>query len=379
MSTLLQKVRTVRHHPELVGPRLRSKLNLLPMFWSDGALSFWPRTIYVSVNAVCNMRCKMCDVGTHTEGTQFWLNLIGPRQELSPERLRSLIDEVRHFKPVLAINSTEPSLYRHLIPICAYAKTAGLQVQITTNGLRLEQLAEGLVETRVDRIWVSLDGPAEVHNRIRGVKNAFERIGTGIAKITDLRRARGQTEPRFYTNFTISEHNYHCLVSFMEAIADWEFEGITFSHMNFVSEEMAAVHNAQYGHVVEATPSSIAWADPDKVDLNVLGAQINEVRRRWRNLVSFTPELEHHELPTYYHDHLAVVRSRRCAVPWQSAQILADGDVVPISRCFNIPVGNIYESSFADIWHGEKMRTFRRELRHAGIFPACTRCCGVLG
>lgn len=379
MNTLLQKVRTVRNHPELVGPRLRSKLNLLPMVWGDGAHSFWPKTIYVSVNAVCNMRCKMCDVGTHTEGTQFWLNLIGPRQELSAERFRSLIDEVKHFKPVIAINSTEPSLYRHLIPVCAYAKAAGLQVQITTNGLRLDQLAEGLVEARVDRIWVSLDGPAEEHNRIRGVKNAFERIGAGIAKINDLKRARGQAEPRFYTNFTISEHNYHCLVAFMEAIADWGFEGVTFSHMNFVSEEMAAVHNAQYGHVVEATPSSIAWADPAKVDLDALGAQVDEVRRRWRSVVSFTPELERHELPTYYRDHFTVVRSRRCAVPWQSAQILADGDVVPISRCFNIPVGNIYESSFADIWHGAKLRAFRRELRDAGVFPACTRCCGILG
>ncbi|MBI4506600.1 MAG: SPASM domain-containing protein, partial [Chloroflexi bacterium] len=175
------------------------------------------------------------------------------------------------------------------------------------------------------------------------------------------------------------EHNHHCLVAFMEAIGGWGFEGVTFSHMNFVTEEMAAAHNAQYGHVVEATASSIAWADPWKVDLDVLGEQVDQLRGRWRSLVSFTPELERPELETYYRDHLAVVRSKRCAVPWQSAQILADGDVVPISRCFNIPLGNIYDSSFADIWRGEKMALFRRELRDAGLFPACTRCCGVLG
>lgn len=379
MSTVVQKLRTARNHPELVGRRLRTKLNLLPMLWGDGSASFWPATIYVSVNAVCNMRCKMCDVGTQTEGSQFWMNLIGPRQELSLERFKALVDEVQPFKPVIAINSTEPSLYRHLLEICDYAVRQGLEVQITTNGLRLEQQAEGLVAAGVQRIWVSLDGPDEVHNRIRGVKNAFARIGAGVRKINELKHGRGQVVPRFYTNFTISEHNYAYLVPFMEAIADWGFEAVTFSHMNFVTDEMAAAHNARFAHVVEATASSVAWADPAKIDLDVLGPQIDEVRARWGRRVSFTPELACDELATYYREHSVVVRSKRCAVPWQSAQVLANGDVVPISRCFNIPLGNIYESSFAEVWRGEKMSVFRRELRDAGVFPACTRCCGILG
>ncbi len=36
-------------------------------------------------------------------------------------------------------------------------------------------------------------------------------------------------------------------------------------------------------------------------------------------------------------------------------------------------------TTFKEIWNGELMKDFRSELKRAGgIFPACTRCCGVL-
>ncbi|MBI3965335.1 MAG: radical SAM protein, partial [Chloroflexi bacterium] len=280
MSSLATKLKTAARHPELVGTRVRSRWNLVPYFVGDGSNAFTPSTVYVSVNSVCNMKCKMCDVGTATVGSQFWLNLLGPKSEISLENAKRIVDDVKSFKPVLAINSTEPLLYRHIVPMVEHAKAAGLEVQITTNGLRLEKFAEQFVDIGLDRLWISIDGPAAVHDHIRGVKNGFQRITDAIKLLTELKRQRGKATPRVFINFTVSEYNFDQAVPLMEAISGIGISGVTVSHMNFVTEAMADVHNGMYGHVVKATPSSVTLADPQRIELTALGDQIDELRAR---------------------------------------------------------------------------------------------------
>ena len=60
MSSIATKLRTATRHPELVGTRVRARWNLMPYFVGDGSHAFNPSTVYVSVNSVCNMKCKMC-------------------------------------------------------------------------------------------------------------------------------------------------------------------------------------------------------------------------------------------------------------------------------------------------------------------------------
>jgi radical SAM protein with 4Fe4S-binding SPASM domain len=63
-----------------------------------------------------------------------------------------------------------------------------------------------------------------------------------------------------------------------------------------------------------------------------------------------------------------------CMSTWYIAQIMADGAVIPYTRCYYIPLGNINEDPFMTIWNGEKARAWRKDLRKHGRFPACTRC-----
>ncbi|MDZ4056601.1 MAG: SPASM domain-containing protein, partial [Polynucleobacter sp.] len=59
---------------------------------------------------------------------------------------------------------------------------------------------------------------------------------------------------------------------------------------------------------------------------------------------------------------------------WFIAQIMADGEVIPYTRCYHVPLGNVNEQSFMDVWNGENAMAWRRDLRKQGRFPACTRC-----
>lgn len=71
----------------------------------------YPSTIYLAVNTRCGFACKMCDVGTNQYDTQFYkimsLSKDKPRERLAIDRLKTLVDEVKDFKPMVA--ATLPS------------------------------------------------------------------------------------------------------------------------------------------------------------------------------------------------------------------------------------------------------------------------------
>ena len=67
----------------------------------------YPATIYLAVNTRCGFACKMCDVGMDQYDTQFYkimsLSKDKPRERLAIDRLKTLVDEVKDFKPMIAM------------------------------------------------------------------------------------------------------------------------------------------------------------------------------------------------------------------------------------------------------------------------------------
>jgi len=66
----------------------------------DGRCRQSPEWLVLGVNNVCNLHCKMCDVGLGESGTAFWANLIGQNPhnmtlELLREILRQALESLR--------------------------------------------------------------------------------------------------------------------------------------------------------------------------------------------------------------------------------------------------------------------------------------------
>lgn len=365
----IQKViKRIKSHPGSRVSLPRLAWQIMPYYVCPRGLSFKPLTIYLGVNSVCNMRCKMCDFGQQKVGNLFYKNL--KTSELSFDRLKELIDEVKSFKPLIAINLAEPLLYKDIKPLCKYIIDAGLEVQITTNGYLLEHFAQDFVDMGVQRIWVSLDGPADTHNEIRGVDDCFQRATRGLRKIQELRKGK---HPRLFTAFTVSNYNYNQLTSFLKAIEDIDFESIVVAHMNFITPELARTHNEKYGNICRATVMSSEEVSPFKVDVDVLQKQLEGVKGR----VHFLPELNYKELVDFYYHPEIFIGTTKCQVSWVAVQILANGKLIPLSRCYDFELGNINDSSFSELWNGPSMRRLRKLLKKHGTFPACSRCCGI--
>jgi radical SAM protein with 4Fe4S-binding SPASM domain len=66
---------------------------------------------------------------------------------------------------------------------------------------------------------------------------------------------------------------------------------------------------------------------------------------------------------------------RRCAIPWNVADITATGDVAPCHVFYDLVMGNIYEQPFSEIWNGPRYQSFRKSMCRRGLMCVCPGCC----
>jgi hypothetical protein len=173
-----------RKHPGISGGSslLALARQGLPYLTSASGSARPPITIYWNVNSVCNLHCKMCDVGTFNEDSNFYKNLRIDRKlhEITLEKFRDVVDEVAEYRPTMAINGTEPIMYKPLGAVTEYARSKGLVVAVTTGGYNLPERAEELAAAGLTRPPDAHRWAPDLHNYIRGRKDAFQRATDGI-------------------------------------------------------------------------------------------------------------------------------------------------------------------------------------------------------
>ena len=106
------------------------------------------------------------------------------RTELDPALVCSLVsDAARMGYQVVSFSGGEPFLYSGLLEVLQHAKSLGLRTTVTTNGYFLQPRRMEALRDFVDVLAVSLDGPPELHNRLRGSPRAFDRLCAGLKSL----------------------------------------------------------------------------------------------------------------------------------------------------------------------------------------------------
>lgn len=344
------------------------------------------KTIQLIINNQCNCFCKMCDIGIYraskrhaqsTSATNFMKNIFlpdGDQQPLTLQEYERLIDSLPDGTTVYT-NTTEPLLSKKLFPILGMLAAKGLPVCLTTNGLLLNKLAERLAEFPIANFCVSLDGPAKVHDYIRGVEGLFRQAFLGIKKLRSLR-------PDLYirTSTAISHLNQHHLVDLFRTLQPLELNSMLINHLNFITQEMADRHNALYGDFVYATPSCVTFTPPDKINLPALVREILQLKKEdKKQQVHFFPNLETpEEVITYYRAPLSSSCGLSCTITNRSLSVSPNGTISLGQRCFHHNLGNVRTHDLKEVFQKNTwLQEFRDKITAAGgYFPACTRCCG---
>jgi len=104
--------------------------------------------------------------------------------ELDVETVCKVIsDAARMGYQVVSVSGGEPLMYGGLGDVLAHARSLNLRTTVTTNGFFIGSDRLARVCKLVDVLAISLDGPPEVHNAIRGSPHAFKRLEAGLEEV----------------------------------------------------------------------------------------------------------------------------------------------------------------------------------------------------
>ncbi len=334
--------------------------------------------VVLGVNNICNLHCKMCDVGLKVNDTNFAVNLTGTKPINMPlELVKRVIDQTDSYYPKakLGYAFTEPLIYPHLIESLQYANEKNLFTTITTNALNLEHKAADLVQAGLNEIYISLDGPEEIHNSIRGHKSSYSRAISGIEALLETKNP-----PGISIFCVITEWNIGHLKRFVEDVRHLPLKEVGFMHTNFTTKAMAETHNQLLLGEYPATVSNMDEIDFSKMDLEVLHQEIEEITHTdYPFETTFSPEIHSRAQLDKFYNRPDISFGRRCNDVFNNLMIKSDGSVIPAhGRCYNLTIGNVYDESLKDIWNSKVVANFRVTLnKHGGLLPACLRCCSA--
>lgn len=349
---------------------------------SLGGHAALPVRIKINLTRACNLQCRMCIQDRKDTGKQkFPWN--DPSNQLSLASWVPLLDQAAAFHPLIALTGGEPLLYPEFREFIAAAKARRLVVELVTNGTLLRREAEFLVESGVESIIVSIDGPEEVHDWIRGVPGSFRWSLEGVAALLDARRKARTPWPLVSLNCVISKPNLSRLQEMIPLAEGFGVDVLNYLHTIFDAPDNVECHNRIFTEewaramgleiVTPSKPEGEYYETeigPEDMPLLYKLMERVQARRGAAMMVNFSPGLIREKLRPYYLD-LNHPFTNVCKCLWTDMRILPDGSVMP---CLHVRAGNITQGSFMDVWNSQEIRNFRK-LIAKGLFPGCARCC----
>ena len=336
--------------------------------------SAYPEAVTFFLTRLCNLRCKMCgqwgDFGASKTHEPDALST-----RLSLVEIKKVLDEFSRFRPNITLFGGEPLMHPEAMEIIRYIKAKGLHCLIITNGVMLSNFAQGLVDTEIDEVNVSIDGQRELHDVIRGRPGAFDKIAAGIEAINICKHRSSKYRPLINIQCTINQYNYERLDELLEVAKRLEANSLTFHNLIFLNQKAIEAQKKVDTFLDSSTEDWEGfvfepWIDPQKL-YHKLKAVLNQ---RHSFKVDYFPNFSKESLTAYYNDaYMPENSGTRCLSPWMCGYIFPDGELRP---CLNssYSFGNIKNSAFPKVWNSEKALEFRRLLKKHKIFPACVRC-----
>ncbi|MCX7959546.1 MAG: radical SAM protein [Deltaproteobacteria bacterium] len=186
-----------------------------------------PRYLYLTVTRECNLRCRQCHFWTYKD----------PEDKLTVSELKNVIDQFHNLNPegIVVINGGEPTIHREdFFEICRYLREKNLKSACVTNGYDFdERICARLIKEGPTYITVSLDSHLpEIHNRLRGKSDAFEKTLGTIRRLVEFKNNATDTATEITVTTIIFDENIRHLADYVEFVRTLGVRGVLFQIIN---------------------------------------------------------------------------------------------------------------------------------------------------
>jgi AdoMet-dependent heme synthase len=299
----------------------------------------------------CNLRCAHCYQETAPGG-----------QELSLPEIISVIEETAdmlaawreaygiEFSPSFNVTGGEPLLHRDLPAILAAMKDRNFAVYLLSNGtLITESWAERLAALKVDGVQVSLEGPGQIHEAIRGL-GSFAAALSGAKNLV----AAGV---KVICNTTLSRLN---AATFLDLVPLSASLGV---------QELGCARLVPSGRGEALLDQMLSHQELYEFYQEILSIEVNGLT------VGSGDPLAHQigaaEAPgTGEADSFP---RGGCAAGVSGLTLLPDGTILPCRR-LPVPLGNVRRDRLREVWAASPvLEALRDKTRYAGKCGSCPR------
>lgn len=305
-------------------------------------------------HSACNCRCVMCDIWQDNKNLK----------QLTEADVSSLVDSLRRYKTqVVVMSGGEALLNRNFFTLCDILRKEGISITLLSTGLSLKQHAENII-TYISEVIVSLDGSPLVHNAIRRIPNAYEKMAEGVQHLKKLKPAL-----RITARSVIQAANFRDWSNIVNSARSMGLDQISFlpADVSSAAFNRPAAWDEERQHQVQ--PSAADLPGLKQVTENLIREHAADFASRF---IAESPEkirkIYGHYAASYG---LNAYPYKKCNAPWVSAVIEADGTV---RHCFFLESsGNIREKSLPEILNSSESVAFRKSLKRQ-LNPVCERC-----
>ena len=274
-------------------------------------------------------------------------------KQLQEADISGLLGSLKKFgTQQVLMSGGEALLNPNFFLFCKMLKKENIRISLLSAGLTIKKHAAQITEW-IDDIIVSLDGDAALHDTIRNIPGAFQKLKDGIDAVRLI-------VPDFHISGRTVIHrlNYRRWQAIIETAAEIGLDSISFLPADISSN---------------AFNREIAWTEPrqDEVllaeeELPVLQAVIDDMIVQYKDDFSNGFIVESPQKIQKIHDYYSAQHGlnpfpyKKCNAPWVSAVVEADGNVRPCF--FHEVIGNIQEAGLDTIINSERAIAFRKNL-----------------
>ena len=310
----------------------------------------------ISITTLCNQGCLGCPY--HSSASRPRLYSAPGTEHVPLGQIEKLSAGLRKLgtREIILTGEGEPFLHPQVFEIVSLFKRAGFYVHLFTNGTLLDESSvQQLIDSGIDILRVSLWAASleEYAKCYPGVDpDNFRRTVNGVRLVSCLKARRSTALPTLILTGPLNRHNWRGIGDKIKLAHEIGADGVTFTPYRHWRGEFSSATLS--GDEIDEVCRDLAQSR-GLVESLRLSHNLDEALLRFRLGEAFWSDLP-------------------CYIGWFHSQIMVDGTVMPCGAC-PIPMGNLNDRSFEDIWNGPEYRAFRaRSLGTRGWAVREDRC-----
>ncbi len=339
----------------------------------------FPDNISFTITNACNLRCRMC--GQWSEAGYVHNNPERIKREIGLSDWKRVTDELaaHHIYSVL-LRGGEVFLYPEIIELIEYIHSKGIFISIDTNGTLLGNCLKDLVRIGKIHLTVSIDGPEEIHDMVRGVPGSFQKMYRNMSAFNELEKESPNKISKSIT-FTISPYSYRGLSQIPDIARSLGIRTITIVPYYYFTSRTGR----EYARLIQKEFGCTAFSlqgfhhEESGIDIPAFKEEYRKYRENLKGLNNFPymgsakDGFSLGDFVTWFEDTTTWVGTQRCMNIERFIDIQPDGGVNFCTDFPDVSIGNIMDYSIKEIWNSESADKFRK-FRCEKMFPICVRC-----